>query len=248
MADVFTPNLTEFESAVGIDPNMAQGASSGTFMTYQDDKSYPWMYYRKPDGWIVCGQGWGEEIGNNTDVYVIRGSTIPNSKVIQRQEIMNAYQQGLLGDPSDPKLREKVLSMMEYGDVAEMWQDFSIDMAQINRGLDMMQKGEIPPVNELDNHPLWVQEVNRFRKSDKFEKMDDHLKAIIEANMEEHLQMFTNLQNPGLNQQVEMSELMAQKAQSMTPQDAQMHDQVANAHMPPEGAAPPPPGIQHLGV
>lgn len=67
MADAFIPNLSEFEGAVGVNPHMA-GASSGTFMTYQDDKSYPWMYYRKPDGWIVCGQGWGEEIGNNTDV------------------------------------------------------------------------------------------------------------------------------------------------------------------------------------
>ncbi len=190
----------------------------------------------------------GSDIKNNTDVYVIRGSTIPNSKVIQRQEIMNAYQQGLLGDPQDPKLREKVLSMLEFGDVSEMWQDFSIDMAQINRGLDQMQQGGVPPVNEFDNHPLWVQEVNRFRKSDKFEKMPDNIKAIIEANMEEHLQAFTNLQNPGLNQQVEMSEQMAQKAQTMTPQDAMQHAELANAHMPPEGAAPPPPGIQHLGV
>lgn len=190
----------------------------------------------------------GSDIKNNTDVYVIRGSTIPNSKVMQRQEILNAYQQGLLGDPQDPKLREKVLSMLEFGDVAEMWQDFSIDMAQINRGLDQMQKGGVPPVNEMDNHPLWVQEVNRFRKSDKFEKMPDNIKAIVEANIEEHLQAFTNLRNPGLNQQAELSDLMAQKADQMTPEDAMQHEQIANAHMPPEGAAPPPPGIQHLGV
>lgn len=190
----------------------------------------------------------GSDIKNNTDVYVIRGSTIPNSKVLQRQEIMNAYQQGLLGDPSDPKLREKVLSMMEFGDVAEMWQDFSIDMAQINRGLDMMQKGGIPPVNELDNHPLWVQEVNRFRKSDKYEKLADNIKGIIESNIEEHLQAYTNLQNPGLNQHVEMSGQMAEKAMTMTPEQALQTHTDANAHMPPEGAAPPPPGIQHLGV
>ncbi len=187
----------------------------------------------------------GTDIGDGSDVFVIRGSTIPNSKTLQRQDIMNAYQQGLLGDPQDPKLREKVLSMMEYGDVAEMWQDFSIDMAQINRGLDMMQKGQIPPVNEADNHPLWFQEVNRFRKSDKFDGLADNIKGIIMSNMEEHLQAETNMQNPGLNQQAQMSDQMAQKAQNMSPQEAlQMHDQ-ANMHMPPPDAAtPPPPGIQ----
>jgi hypothetical protein len=183
----------------------------------------------------------GSDIGNNTDVYVIRGSTIPNSKVLQRQEIKEAWQTGLLGDPADPKLREKVLSIMEYGDVSEMWQDFAIDMAQINRGLDQMQQGVLIPVNESDNHPLWFQEVNRFRKSDKFERLPTEIKAIIENNMEEHLNLFTNIMNPGLKEQAEMSELMAQKADQMGPEQA-----VDLAHSIPEAATPPPPGIQHL--
>lgn len=199
----------------------------------------------------------GSDIGNNTDVYVVRGSTIPNSKVIQRQDILNTYQMGLLGDPTDPKLREKVLSMMEFGDVAEMWQDFSIDMAQINRGLDQMQKGVAIPISEFDNHPLWVQEVNRFRKSDKFEGLDPNIQNIIITNIEEHLSAFQNLQNPGLQQQAQLSDQMAQKAQQMSPQEAMAHHQIANAHMQqpgnmpgniPEAANPPPPGIQHLGV
>jgi hypothetical protein len=189
----------------------------------------------------------GSDIRDNTDVYVIRGSTVPNSKVLQRQDILNTYQMGLLGDPQDPKLREKVLSMLEYGDVAEMWQDFSIDMAQINRDLDLIQKGGVPQVNELDNHPLHVQEKNRFRKSEKFEGLTPQIKTVLEANIEEHVQMMTNLTNPGLQQHVQMSNMMADKAQNMTPGQVLTADQVANAHMP-ETATPPPPGIQHLGV
>jgi hypothetical protein len=200
-------------------------------------------YYETPRLLKVAGSGLdytvksfqGSDLRNNHDVYVIRGSTVPNSKTLQRQEILNTYQMGLLGDPSDPKLREKVLSILEYGDVAEMWQDFSIDMAQINRDLDQIKKGEIPDVNELDNHPLHVQEKNRYRKSDKYGSLSEQSRAILEANIEEHLQEQVRLQNPGLNQQSQMAEMMADKAQTMTPDDALAHQ---DPSLPPVGSGP----------
>lgn len=184
-------------------------------------------YYKTPRLLKIAGKGLdytvksfqGSDLRNNHDVYVIRGSTVPNSKTLQRQEILNAYQMGLLGDPSDPKLKEKVLSQLEYGDVAEMWQDFSIDMSQINRDLDLIKRGQIPLVNELDNHPLHIQEKNRFRKSDKYDSLNEYSKAILEANIEEHLQSQVTLNNPGLNQQVEMTEMMSNKAQTMSPEE-----------------------------
>lgn len=185
-------------------------------------------YYETPRLLKVTGQGidytvksfQGSDLRNNHDVFVVRGSTVPNSKVYQRQEILNAYNMGLLGDPMDPKLREKVLSMLEYGDVGEMWQDFSIDMNQINRDIDLIKKGGIPLVNEMDNHALHVKEKNRLRKSDKYEAMPPEQQAVLQGNIEEHLQWEMKLLNPGLEQQVEMAGLMAQKAESMTPDQA----------------------------
>jgi len=185
-------------------------------------------YYITPRLLKVTGRGLdytvksfqGADLRNNHDVFVVRGSMVPNSKVYQRQEIMNAYQMGLLGDPADPKLREKVLSMLEYGDVGEMWQDFSIDMNQINRDLDKIKSGEIPSVHEADNHALHYAEKNRYRKSDKFETLDDQSKAILEANLEEHLMAETKLQNPGLEQEAQLTELMAQRAEQMPDEEA----------------------------
>ena len=49
----------------------------------------------------------GDDLKDNFDVIVVRGSTIPNSKILHRQEILNAYSQGILGDLKDPRLREK---------------------------------------------------------------------------------------------------------------------------------------------
>lgn len=137
----------------------------------------------------------GADLKGNTDVIVIRGSTLPGSKVLRRQEILNAFSQGLLGDPADPAVREKVLGMLEFGDVAEIWQDYGLDMAQIKRGMDKMKQGIPVEVNDLDNHTLWIQELNRFRKSDRFEALDPIIQQLMIDNMEAHIEKIGEITN-----------------------------------------------------
>lgn len=162
----------------------------------------------------------GRDLKNNFDVIVIKGSTIPGSKILRRQEILNAYERGLLGNPQDPKLREKVLSMLEFGDVAEMWQDYSVDMAQIKEDLDAIEKGEVPKVNELDNHELHIQEKNRYRKSDKFKVLSDVSKEILLNNIEEHIASMMKIANPGLEDQKNLADEMVAAAGAQNPGDA----------------------------
>ena len=137
----------------------------------------------------------GSDLKGNTDVIVIRGSTQPGSKTLKRQDIMNTYQAGLLGDPADPKVREKVLSMIEFGDAGEMWQDYGLDMSQIKRGLEQMEQGMPVPANEFDNNALWLQEMNRFRKGDKFGTLAPEIQALFAASMEERIQMIMKTSN-----------------------------------------------------
>lgn len=129
----------------------------------------------------------GDMIRDNTDVYVIPGSTLPGNKFLKKQEILNAYAQGLLGDPKDPKTKEKVLGLVEFGDSGDIWQDYGLDMAQIKRGIDKMEQGESVEVSEFDNHPLWMQELNRYRKGDKFIALPPNIQAIFMQNMEQHI-------------------------------------------------------------
>ena len=128
-----------------------------------------------------------------TDIKVRRGSTMPSSKVLKRQEILNAFQQGLLGDPQDPETRAKVLSWLEFGDVNGIWLDQSLDTAQIKRGIELIEKGEIPPANEFDNHKLWISELNRYRKGEKYEGLPDDLQKLVTTVMETHLQFILKL-------------------------------------------------------
>jgi hypothetical protein len=147
----------------------------------------------------------GSDLNGNTDVIVIRGSTTPGSKVIRRQEIVNTYQMGLLGDPNDPKVRDKVLQMLEYGDIAEVWEEQSLDLNQIKQDIEAIEQGIAPEVNELDNHVMHIAEKNKYRKGDKFKKLPFELQELLLANIEQHVQAQMQLMNPQLGIQDELT-------------------------------------------
>lgn len=135
----------------------------------------------------------GSELKDHTDVKVVRGSTMPGSKVLKRQEILNAFQQGLLGDPNDPEVKAKVLSWLEFGDVNAIWLDQSLDEAQIRRGIDQIEKGIIPEVSEFDNHKLWILRLNRFRKGEKYEALNPEVQKLAITVMNAHLQSMLHI-------------------------------------------------------
>lgn len=137
----------------------------------------------------------GSMLKGNTDVFVRRGSTIPGSKVLQRQDILNAYQFGLLGDPNDTKVKENVLGMIEFGTTEEMWEDYGLDMAQIKRGIEQLEQGMPVEVSEFDNHAIWVQELNRYRKSEKWSTLPPQLQFHFLGCIEGHIQALMKMTN-----------------------------------------------------
>lgn len=140
----------------------------------------------------------GQELRKNFDVTVIRGSTTPNVKVIKRQEILNLYGQGLLGNPQDPSTMEKVLGMLEYGNVNEAWEDFRVDMQQIQRTIKEIEAEQIPEVNKLDNHALHILTKNRYRKSDKYLLLTPMSQDILKKDLDNHALAGATLMNPAL--------------------------------------------------
>lgn len=147
----------------------------------------------------------GSDIKDNHDVICIRGSTVPTSKELRRQEILNAYQQGILGDPKDPKLRQKVLGMLEYGEIAEIWNDQALDQNQVKEHLDMVEAGKAPPREELDNHVIHIQDKNKYRKTDKFKRLDTLRQQILRDDIEWHVQAIVGLTNPQLQMQQDLA-------------------------------------------
>lgn len=141
----------------------------------------------------------GDQLKGNTDAIVIRGSTVPNVKAMRRQEILNLMGQGLLGDPkNDPAAREQILGALEYGELGKVWEDYHVDMEQITQSIKMIEQGQPPEVNLLDNHQLHCIIKNRYRKTKKFQSLPLMSQDLLEQDMENHKDCALRLQHPEL--------------------------------------------------
>lgn len=172
------------------------------------------LKFTGPDSEYQVRPWTGDDLKSKHDVMVKRGSLAPTSKAMKRNDIMNAFQSGLLGAMADPNVLLKVLKSLEYGDLSEFWQDIALDMGQIKKHISMIEQGVVPEVHEADNHVLAYQEMNKYRKSDKFDALNPANQAIFLQVMEEHLQETMKLTAPqfGLapeaGDDVEMADMM----------------------------------------
>lgn len=160
----------------------------------------------------------GEDLSGDNDVIVVRGSTLPGSKVLKRQEIMNMYQMGLLGTPNDPEVVEQLLGMLEYGDTAQPFVDHALDRTKTKKFIEMIEAGELPEISEFDNHNYLIRELNRYRKSEKFDELMPDCKEHLLAAMEECLRLMMQQAGaippppPSPEEQAKMQAIADQKA------------------------------------
>jgi hypothetical protein len=164
----------------------------------------------------------GADLKNNTDVIVIKGSALPGSKTLKRQEVLNLFQAGLMGDPADPKTREQVLNMLEFGDVAQVWRDQALDTNMAKKQIEQIEAGIYPNIDEFDNHTLILKEMERFRKSDKFERLAPEIQDLYFQVREEHVRQASELADPSLKFQEEQVQVQEQMAE-----DQMLADQMA---------------------
>lgn len=141
----------------------------------------------------------GSDLRDNHDVTVIRGSTLPGSKVLKRQELLNIFSQGLLGSPQDPEVQEKVLGALEFGDVAEAWADIAVDRAQIEQQIKQIEQEIIPFFDQGQNHKLHLIFKNRYKKSSQWDKLSQLSKQILDQDMQKRIQFLMHLANPQIN-------------------------------------------------
>lgn len=149
------------------------------------------------------------DLNKNYDVCVVSGSMTPRSKALKRQEISNALTIGAF-NIADPKVREVVIDALEFGNTDELFKDHAITMAQIKNDMEMIKQGQIPQVNELDNHQLHLLEKNYQRIQNQITPfLSDMSMLILNHNIEAHLQCVMNLANPGMSTDEQMAQEMA---------------------------------------
>lgn len=185
----------------------------------------------------------GSDLNKNYDVIVIAGSTVPGSKALKRQEIMNLYMNGLLGNPGDPKLQQKMLKIMEYGDLAEVWKDQALNEQQVKKLIASIEDGSVDmskPGHEWDDHAFFIREMDQYRKTDKYENLSDKQKAQFEFIAEWHLQAQVQRTQPQIAQQQFMAQHMVNTMQNTPmPPDPSQLPPTDQPGLPPQGGPMP---------
>jgi len=197
--------LEQDETRIGIETEQHEHAYARTGMLIL---LYAAKYYKTARRLVERGMNnsinirefTGADLPQKPKVRVVRGSTVPTSTSIRRQEILNAMQLGLLGNVQDPNVQEKILEMMEFGNTADLWQDAALDSAQAKREIDSIERGELPQIHLYDNHPFLIRKLNNYRKSDKCQEAGPEIQALAEQAISIHGKMQLKLQNPQVEQ------------------------------------------------
>ncbi len=113
----------------------------------------------------------GSDLRNNTDVSVKRQSSLPDSRIARESRIMERFQGGLYGDPTDPEVRRHVMNMLDDAVVNDIYSDTRLDEAYARWENQLMMQGEATYlVNNYDNHPIHVKELDHHRKSMDYQR------------------------------------------------------------------------------
>jgi len=113
---------------------------------------------------------------------------------------MNAYSGGLLGNPADPLVQERVLEMMEFGNSEGLWEDAALDGNQARREILMIEQGQMPPIDKFDNHAFIIRKLNNYRKSDKFLDLAPEIQQLLLDVRDERATILSELANPQIEQ------------------------------------------------
>lgn len=140
-----------------------------------------------PDGSYNVTDISSDSLKGENDVIVVKGSMAPQSKSLRRQEIMNMYDRGLLGNPQDPLVIQNLVRMLEFGDNNQPYKKAALDQKQAKRFLDIIKSGNHPEISDFDNHATILQYLNEFRISDEgvqLEESNPQFKEDLEFVME----------------------------------------------------------------
>jgi hypothetical protein len=129
-----------------------------------------------------------EELNGKINVIVRTGSSLPLSRTLEQEKTVFAWTQGLLGNPQDPTVRQKVLKALDLGSFEQILQDNAkhqnfAQLEFINAEKLAMQ---MPPMDnitdEILNQFVFVPDINSF--DDHYVHQQEHSNFILDKYYE----------------------------------------------------------------
>lgn len=133
----------------------------------------------------------GADLRNNTDVFVKKESTLPDSRIVRQKRIMERFQAGLYGNPGDVLTQRKVLKMLDDAIVKDIYSEVHQDEQNANMENRTMLSapGVALLANDYDNHMAHLKVHRNFRKSRMYQKVkerDPKLALVLDATFQTH--------------------------------------------------------------
>jgi hypothetical protein len=153
-----------------------------------------------------------DKLNDNFTVYVDLQSSAAWSREVRREQIQNAYQMGLFGDPNDGRVKRRVLEALEFGHLRTMFEDNALDEQNAKDNIDRIEIGDLEPIEEgqptdqigpdgqpimtppvmgivanpWEDHEEHIRVYNKYRKGPKWKKWPPEQKAILNRLADEH--------------------------------------------------------------
>lgn len=117
----------------------------------------------------------GADLKDNTDVFVKKESSLPDSRVVRNKRVMDRFQATLYGDPNDPTVKRKVLKMLDDAIVEDIYGETQLDEqnANVENRAMLSQPGVVMPSNDYDNDGVHLQTHINFRKGRTYQKVKE---------------------------------------------------------------------------
>ena len=138
----------------------------------------------------------GADLIQATDMSVRVGIGMDFSQSAHRQKIMQAAQQGLLGDIRNPAVRGKLLEQLG---IKGFDSEYSLDAKKARRYLERLKNGEeVPPPEPIDNHSVQFSVYKDYMLSSDFEALEDGVKDTIRQRAQLHQQVMQQEQQKAM--------------------------------------------------
>jgi hypothetical protein len=122
----------------------------------------------------------------NTRVRVMANSMLPKHPSYRREQIMQMYQVGILGDPADPQTQIKARRMMEFGDMDPIYGDEDKDRRYAREENHMMANGKDQDVQPWEDHITHIDECLSYMKSIDFRLLPVERQEAFEKHLAWH--------------------------------------------------------------
>lgn len=122
----------------------------------------------------------------NTSVRVVANSMLPRHPSYRREQVLQMYQLGVLGDPNDPKTKMQARKMLEFGDMDKIYGDRDKDRNYAREENYVLANGEKPEPKAWEEHVTHIDTHLSFMKSVDYRLLSDEIKENFERHVAWH--------------------------------------------------------------